>query len=248
MGRERIRSGKHVHFCVALLILLAGCAGLNNGSEIRDSMRHGQMLLAQGDYDGSAREYQRALRFARDRSPADVALFNLGLIYIDPQNPKNDEQKAFHSFAQLVAAHPQSPWAAQAKIWMAVLDEKERSNATLEKSRQATEKLQAEIDRLNRLIEISKEEVSGAASRELDDAEIQRLLVREAKRRREAGESLVTITAWLNEQGFKTRSTKRCPEGGVFTPMMVWRLIHRYLGEELLGNITLRVPVACACN
>ena len=60
---------------------------------------------------------------------------------------------------ELVAAHPQSPWAAQAKIWMAVLDEKERSNATLEKSRQATEKLQAEIDRLNRLIEISKEEV-----------------------------------------------------------------------------------------
>jgi tetratricopeptide (TPR) repeat protein len=159
MGRERIRSGKHVHFCVALLTLLAGCAGLNNGSEIRDSMRHGQMLLAQGDYDGSAREYQRALRFARDRSPADVALFNLGLIYMDPRNPKKDEQKAINSFAQLVASHPQSPWAAQAKIWVAVLDEKERSNKTLEKSRQATEKLQAEVDRLNRLIEISKEEV-----------------------------------------------------------------------------------------
>ena len=39
------------------------------------------------------------------------------------------------------------------------------------------------------LTEISKEEVSGAASRELDDAEIQRLLVREAKRRREAADA-----------------------------------------------------------
>jgi len=39
------------------------------------------------------------------------------------------------------------------------------------------------------LTEISKEEVSGTSSRELDDAEIQRLLTREAKRRREAAEA-----------------------------------------------------------
>ena len=159
MGRERIRPGKHVHFCVALLILLAGCTGLMNWSEIRGSMRQGQMLLAQGDYDGSVKEYQRVLRFAHDRSPADVALFNLGLIYIDPQNPKKDDHKAINSFAELIAAQPQSPWAAQAKIWMAVLDEKERSNEEFEKSRQASEKLQQEIDRLKLLIEMSKQEV-----------------------------------------------------------------------------------------
>ncbi len=39
------------------------------------------------------------------------------------------------------------------------------------------------------LTEISKEEVSGRAARELDDAEIQRVLTREAKRRREAAEA-----------------------------------------------------------
>ena len=39
------------------------------------------------------------------------------------------------------------------------------------------------------LTEIAKEEVAGAASRELDDAEIQRVLAREAKRRREAAEA-----------------------------------------------------------
>jgi tetratricopeptide (TPR) repeat protein len=159
MGRERIRPGKHVYFCVALLILLAGCTGLKNWIEIRDSMRHGEMLLAQGDYDGSVKEYQQALRVAHDRSPADVALFNLGLIYFDSQNPKKDDQKAINSFAELIAAHPQSPWAVQAKIWMAVLDEKARSNEELEKSRQATEKLQQEIDRLKLVIEMSKQEV-----------------------------------------------------------------------------------------
>jgi uncharacterized protein len=39
------------------------------------------------------------------------------------------------------------------------------------------------------LTEVTKEEVSGAASRELDDAEIERVLAREAKRRREAAEA-----------------------------------------------------------
>jgi uncharacterized protein YqeY len=39
------------------------------------------------------------------------------------------------------------------------------------------------------LTEISKEEVSGASSRELDNVEVERLLVREAKRRREAADA-----------------------------------------------------------
>lgn len=39
------------------------------------------------------------------------------------------------------------------------------------------------------LTEISKEEVSGATARELDDAEVLRVLAREAKRRREAADA-----------------------------------------------------------
>jgi DNA invertase Pin-like site-specific DNA recombinase len=56
------------------------------------------------------------------------------------------------------------------------------------------------------------------------------VLVPEIGRRRGQGESLATIAVWLNGQGFRTRPTKRFPDGGVFTPMMVSRLIGRYLG------------------
>jgi DNA invertase Pin-like site-specific DNA recombinase len=73
----------------------------------------------------------------------------------------------------------------------------------------------------------------------------QQVLVPEIKRRREEGQTLDQIVTWLNGQGFKTRPTKRCKEGGVFTHMMVWRLIDRYLGKDLLGNITNRQLVAC---
>jgi DNA invertase Pin-like site-specific DNA recombinase len=74
-------------------------------------------------------------------------------------------------------------------------------------------------------------------------------IVAKIKPLREAGESLVAIAARLNNDGIKTRPTKRCPEGSTFTPKTIWRLIDRYLGTELLGDITLKVPVACAaCN
>lgn len=159
MGRERIGPGKHVHFYLAALMLLAGCTGLNNWIAMRNSMLQGQVLLAQGDYDGSVDEYQRALRFADQHSPADAALFNLGLIYIDPQNPKKDDQKAVASFAELVAAHPQSPWAPQAKIWLAVLKEKERSNAEIQKSKQAIDEARQEVEQFKQLLEVSRQEI-----------------------------------------------------------------------------------------
>jgi uncharacterized protein len=58
------------------------------------------------------------------------------------------------------------------------------------------------------LTEISKEEVSGAASRELDDAEIQRVLAREAKRRREAAEA-------FSDAGRADQATAELAEGEV---------------------------------
>jgi DNA invertase Pin-like site-specific DNA recombinase len=76
----------------------------------------------------------------------------------------------------------------------------------------------------------------------------QQVLVPEIKRRREEGQTLNQIAAWLNEQGFKTRPTKRCPQGSTFNLKAVWRLIERYLGKEYLGNITLRQPACAACN
>jgi uncharacterized protein YqeY len=58
------------------------------------------------------------------------------------------------------------------------------------------------------LTEISKEEVSGPASRELEDAEVQRLLTREAKRRREAAEA-------FRDAGRTDQATAELAEGEI---------------------------------
>jgi uncharacterized protein YqeY len=65
---------------------------------------------------------------------------------------------------------------------------KDRIRADLTASMKSRDEVRTRTLRMV-LTEISKEEVSGTSSRELDDAEIQRLLTREAKRRREAAEA-----------------------------------------------------------
>jgi uncharacterized protein YqeY len=65
---------------------------------------------------------------------------------------------------------------------------KERLRADLTASMKDRDEIRTRTLRMV-LTEISKEEVSGATARELDDAEVERVLAREAKRRREAAEA-----------------------------------------------------------
>jgi uncharacterized protein len=65
---------------------------------------------------------------------------------------------------------------------------KERLRADLTASMKDRDEVRTRTLRMV-LTEISKEEVAGASSRALDDAEIERVLAREAKRRREAAEA-----------------------------------------------------------
>lgn len=95
--------------------------------ETRESLKHAQRLLAQGDYEGSFRESQRVLALAKDEPPADEAIFNMGLIFAHPDNLRRDNRKAIGFFSRVIREYPQSPLAEQAKIWAAVLDGVEKA-------------------------------------------------------------------------------------------------------------------------
>jgi tetratricopeptide (TPR) repeat protein len=83
-------------------------------------------LLSKGDFDGALRENQKVLSLAKDQPPADAAVFNMGLIYADPKNPRKNNRQAISYFSRVVKTHPESMWAGQAKIWVAVLDGMEK--------------------------------------------------------------------------------------------------------------------------
>ena len=85
-----------------------------------------QNLLAKGDYEGSLRESQKVLSVTNEKPPADTAIFNMGLVYVHPKNPKKDNKRAISYFNRVIKGYPESPWAEQARIWVAVLDGMEK--------------------------------------------------------------------------------------------------------------------------
>jgi tetratricopeptide (TPR) repeat protein len=98
-------------------------------SELREADEYlvmAQNLLAKGDYEGSLRESQKVLSVTREQPPADTAIFNMGLVYAHPKNPKKDNKRAILYFNRVIKGYPESPWAEQARIWVGVLDGMEK--------------------------------------------------------------------------------------------------------------------------
>ena len=181
MGGKPVRPRQQVYFCLALLIFFSGCSlfdDFQRQRELRDGLANGDQLLLRGDFDGSLKAFDNVAFIAQDRPPADIAVYNMGLVYAHPDNPKKDRRKAIGSFSRVVARYPESPWAEPAKIWVGVLSEAEeskleierakeiieisnqdaeRSRQALEKSRQEVEKSRQEVEKTKQIIERSKQ-------------------------------------------------------------------------------------------
>jgi len=87
------------------------------------------------------------------------------------------------------------------------------------------------------LTEISKEEVSGSAAHELDDAQIERVLAREAKRRREAAEAFTSA-------GRADQATAELAEGDVLAEYLPAQLDD----AELTGLVAEAIAAAGAAG
>lgn len=139
MGEKRVGAGKHVYLLIAgLSLFLSGCTLFNKATgpgETREALNRAQALLSQGDYEGSMRENQQALALAGNVSPADEAIFNMGLIYAHVGNPKKDYRKAIGLFRRVVKEYPESPLVEQAKSWVGVLQTNEKLTQMIEKSK-----------------------------------------------------------------------------------------------------------------
>jgi len=162
VGGKRARKGKFLCLCIAGLIFLVsisiGCAVWTEKKQVKVGPKReevqkeeerlkalsGQLLrarklLARQDYEGSLRENQKVLSLSGKNPPGDEALFNMGLIYAHPENPKKDYGRSLSLFQRLVKEYPQSSLAEQAKIWAGILYENEKLNQTIEKLNQMIE-------------------------------------------------------------------------------------------------------------
>jgi TolA-binding protein len=89
-----------------------------------------------GDYAGSLKENQTVLSLPGKNSPKDQALFQMGLIYAHLDNPQKDFGKALDYFKKVFKDYPKSPLADEARVWAGVLQENQKLNQVIEKTKQ----------------------------------------------------------------------------------------------------------------
>ena len=82
----------------------------------------GHDLMKQGDFEEILKKNQDLLTQAAGKPPADIALFNLGLIYAHYANPKKDYKKSAMFLKRLADEYPTSPLAEEARIWLGVFE------------------------------------------------------------------------------------------------------------------------------
>jgi tetratricopeptide (TPR) repeat protein len=155
MGGKQTWTGKYLYFSLAgvMVLLLFSCAPLQemrDREEAKATLLRGQKCLAQGDFDGSLNETQKALALSPSQPPADDALYTLGLVYAHFGNVKKDYGRSLGFFEQLMREFPRSPLAQEAKIWANVLQENRDQAQIIENLKGATEKLKETIDRLEK--------------------------------------------------------------------------------------------------
>jgi len=179
---ERKHCRTKFFLCFSLLICLSivSCSGFKDRGKKEGPQAHlvrAQELLLRHDYEASLRENKLALAASGNKPPADKALFNLGVIYYHPGNPRRDPDQAAALFKRLQKDFPRSLWADEASAWMDTFKEMERLRRASVEASQENEKLrrassevaqenerlkraaaetQLEIQRLKRIVEQSR--------------------------------------------------------------------------------------------
>jgi tetratricopeptide (TPR) repeat protein len=162
MGREPSRTRQHFYFCLALLISLTSCGLLQEQiqrREMSEALAAADSLFYRGNFEESLNMYQKVLVTAHDKPPADLAAYNMGLVYAHPQNPKRNLRKAMDAFDRIIRVYPDSPWLEQAKVWVGVLNDTEESKQEVEKAKQDLEQSRQELERNRAAVEKSKQEI-----------------------------------------------------------------------------------------
>lgn len=165
MGGKPVRAWQQVCFCLALLVHFLGCSAIEDRQrqeEVREAFTRGEQLLSRGDFDGSLKAFASAAEIARDQAPADAAWYKIGLIYLDPRNPRKDRHQAIVTFDRVFSLFPESSLADQARIWVSVLNDAEETTRDLERSKETIEESRQEAEHSRQALEMSKQEIEKA--------------------------------------------------------------------------------------
>ena len=189
MGRKSARKGKHILLLSACFLAYLGvsmsCSPRTNRWIDNYYFGRADSMVARGDFDEALKENAAILEKFPD-TLGDQALYNMGLIYIHPENTAGDDRKALDVFQKILREYPKSPLREEVQVWiLTILKMRETKDdlrdvkgtlALLEKDlmedREKTRRLKDAITRKDGQLEELRRSVSAGRKR-IEELELQ---------------------------------------------------------------------------
>ena len=153
MGNQQARQRKYLLFCLAgciiLLIGLGGCFYYPERWKSEEHLALSRYYMERRNFEASLRE-SRTARELFSRSLGDQALFQMGLIYAHPENPKQNIENSTTAFQKLINNYPNSSLRSQAELWIMHLRRIQDLEATRKAKKQEMDKLHARLKRIKK--------------------------------------------------------------------------------------------------
>jgi len=96
--------------------LICACSHSGEGSATGSIFMAANDFFAQGNIEASLGKYEKLIQ--EDPGNADRALFEMGIIYAHPENPRKSYPKALDCFRKIVSDYPHSPYRRDSQMMM----------------------------------------------------------------------------------------------------------------------------------
>ena len=162
MGGERTWQRKHLYvYLTCLMIFILGNPGCTHLKEIpgilsgKHFLENAKTSMAQGDYKTSLRLSEDILE-KFPQTLGDSALYQIGLIYLQPKNEKADERMASEAFQRILEQYPESNKREDALTWVSTLRKMADRQEAIEAMTKEVEMLRLTLKRREKKIDSLK--------------------------------------------------------------------------------------------
>jgi tetratricopeptide (TPR) repeat protein len=145
-------SSSRIHLLSAALLLMVAIPGAGCRKKVAimapppppppapSFLAIGDAAYAARNFSGAVEAYENFLKANAQAPERDRALFRIAMAYSVKESPLHDAARALESFRQVATAHPNSPYATEAKLYLNLNEElTAQQQAVAERSRRIEE-------------------------------------------------------------------------------------------------------------
>ncbi|OGW18809.1 MAG: hypothetical protein A3G93_13505 [Nitrospinae bacterium RIFCSPLOWO2_12_FULL_45_22] len=143
-------------FYLTILALLASCSGIRTmtiSMEAKRQLLYANQLYQQKQFSLAVQENLNIIERFPQSPEAEKALYNLGLIYTNPENPAKNYTKALEYFGMIYNNNSKSPLAQESKNWLAILVILQAQEIELDRLRKTIYNFESQVYRLKKIIQ-----------------------------------------------------------------------------------------------